>query len=595
MANKNKNELTFAVSGDASGFRKFANEVDGITRKLTSSLSKELANLGKVQVPNFKPISSIRDAIRESDLKYSLGYLYEKRDKLVQSKSFTRTGRPVFRTPEQLAKIDEKIRKTNEDIALAMAKSALSSGKFDRVESSRTYEDGKKKIEESRDIAYAYKDRFAETESGEVIPLLERERNIIKNITDARTGEIKQIQTVVRSQQVLTAKGLEWQDVANDTYEIILEEGKKVDKRFKTFWKKLFDRVKSVAIYRLIRGALKSIVNSGTQGLNNLATADREFNKTLGTLQSSLTSLNNSFASLLRPIIEILQPVLTFITDKLAGLVNTINEAKAAMSGQTEYTQILTSDMKEYKKQIDAVNGSLLKFDSFNILSSSYTGVKKSIVGISPEEADVVIEKLKGIKFALIAISAVVATLIMANPIGLIIGAAALVAVFWDDIINGLKMAVSAIGLFFLYVAKGIAWVLDTLFIRLNPLVHIANLFGAGIPMNLLEGNIDYAISETKGWGGFYATGGTFSSGDFFVANENGTTEMIASNNNGGGNVMNLQQWEQVAYNSYIRALQNYNAAKNNNVNMNDIGRAIAGNSGFVNEINRRNATVNLV
>ena len=61
---------------------------------------------------------------------------------------------------------------------------------------------------------------------------------------------------------------------------------------------------------------------------------------------------------------------------------------------------------------------------------------------------------------------------------------------------------------------------------------------------------------------------------------------------------MNLEQWERVSYSSFYRALADYNAAKDNGgsgVNMNQLGRAVASNSGFISEMNRRNSGLKLI
>ena len=94
-----------------------------------------------------------------------------------------------------------------------------------------------------------------------------------------------------------------------------------------------------------------------------------------------------------------------------------------------------------------------------------------------------------------------------------------------------------------------------------------------------------------------FATGGSFQTADMFYANENGRTELIASNNSGGGAVMNLDQWASVSETSFYNALSRYGAAqnqKNNGFDMNAFGKAVARNTGFINEMNRRNANLSI-
>ena len=94
-----------------------------------------------------------------------------------------------------------------------------------------------------------------------------------------------------------------------------------------------------------------------------------------------------------------------------------------------------------------------------------------------------------------------------------------------------------------------------------------------------------------------FATGGSFQTADMFYANENGKTELIASNNSGGGAVMNLDQWASVSETSFYNALARYGVAQNqrqSGFDMNSFGKMMASNTGFISEMNRRNTALNL-
>lgn len=167
---------------------------------------------------------------------------------------------------------------------------------------------------------------------------------------------------------------------------------------------------------------------------------------------------------------------------------------------------------------------------------------------------------------------------------------------YWDI----LKKFVRDIGNFFANIGITIAklfiqlvnLVIDFINILIKPLDWIAQIFGKRIQIPKWDAKVSYnPIPEFK-------DGGTFGSADLFYANEDGRTELIASNNSGGGAVMNLSQWAEVSEKSFLNALYKYGAAQNGalgNLSFNLDGAEVARSKRFVNETNARNPGLNLV
>ena len=309
------------------------------------------------------------------------------------------------------------------------------------------------------------------------------------------------------------------------------------------------------------------------------------------------------------------------------------------MAGQSEYTKILTSDTEEYQDAIKKAGeeskkqkGNLLSFDTFTTQSArkdSYTGVIKETVKMTKEEASTVLNTLETIEATLIAIAGIVATIKITRIItdiskissmlgsassGLgLFGSIAAVAVVITGIVTTIRGISNIIN--WNEQTTGAKKVADVLTVILGLIAAIAGIVG------FLTGNfalVAYAAIAAAGaitaasissaesskikapgnGGGRFANGGVYDRGDFFMANENGVTELVASSNTGGGSVMNLDQWASISYSSFYRALSDYNAAQNGRggeLDINSLGRTIAGNTGFVNEMNRRNSSLNLI
>lgn len=85
-----------------------------------------------------------------------------------------------------------------------------------------------------------------------------------------------------------------------------------------------------------------------------------------------------------------------------------------------------------------------------------------------------------------------------------------------------------------------------------------------------------------------FANGGSFSSADLFYANENGQTELIASNNSGGGAVMNMEQLQTAITRGMLVAMASNESDQQINLNVNvgnenwfNITRKVAQQNGY--------------
>ena len=395
------------------------------------------------------------------------------------------------------------------------------------------------------------------------------------------------------------------------------KDAAKSTNKFALSFKTLLKSVGRIAFYRAIRTAIKEIVQAAKEGIANIRSVDKDLDNSLNRLSKSATTLKNSFAMLLVPVIKAIEPVITSLADSIANIVNKFTEAQAVLKGQDKYTKILTSDTEEYQKALKKTQGSLLSFDTFTLnKANDYTGVKEEEVTMPVENAKEYQKKLAEISQTFKDLVQIVSDLVV------IIKELAVVAwsTWGQTFISQIKGVLEFVKeLFNMFKAIGqvlsgdvsngieavaksflnLIGIIAKLVISFNPIALLIKGLGKlfGFDTSFID-NAANAVRDFIGKPLGYASGGNYQAGDYFVANENGNTELVASSNTGGGSVMNLDQWASISYSSFYRALSDYDAAQNGRggeLDLNSLGRTIAGNTGFVNEMNRRNSTLNLI
>ena len=142
-----------------------------------------------------------------------------------------------------------------------------------------------------------------------------------------------------------------------------------------------FDSITRIAMYRLIRFALKIISDALKEGIVNLYQYDKafggDFAKSMDSLAASLLYLKNSLGAMVAPIITSLAPALLLILDIVAEIANAIGYLFAALSGATSFKRAIRVQT-EYAEAIDdtteaneRLRKSLLGVDEINALQAA--------------------------------------------------------------------------------------------------------------------------------------------------------------------------------------------------------------------------------
>lgn len=376
--------------------------------------------------------------------------------------------------------------------------------------------------------------------------------------------------------------------------------------------KNFLSAIKRVAVYRLIRGALKAIVNAFKEGFGNLAQFSDEVNQKMSQLTSSFTIIKNSVAVIFLPLLNAITPIIQAFAVNIANIANAISYLSAKLKGNATYLKINTDYLKKFNEQ-----SRLLSFDTFEKLGNN-TDVSGMFDEV--ETASGYDNKELAKSFALLGG--------IATIVGVIGGSKIVQLLTSGTISKGLASIVKTIKSINI---EMVAWVAGIVLliagivdlvaswndINFEPwekaltiiLAVVGGLVGAYVALKAFSATLPVAIAMGMALAGAialigtevgknspknYAFGGDYNSADLFYANENGQTELIASTNSGGGAVMNMQQLESAIYSGMVKAMASgENGESAIYLDGNKVGTFIAGNNGFRSEANRRNTGLN--
>ena len=156
---------------------------------------------------------------------------------------------------------------------------------------------------------------------------------------------------------------------------------------------KLLTTIKRVATMRLIRWAIRQVVNAAKEGIEILVKWDETFGnntshaaQTVQELSDKWREVKKSIGAALMPLIQVLQPVLNGAMNLVIGIANIFNQIIRSAQGFGDYmkaTYINTSKTASAAKEI---RRQLFGFDELNVLNGN--GGTGSAGSVSPIEFD---------------------------------------------------------------------------------------------------------------------------------------------------------------------------------------------------------------
>lgn len=299
----------------------------------------------------------------------------------------------------------------------------------------------------------------------------------------------------------------------------------------------ILNSLKRIAMYRMVRTAIRGITDAFSTGIKNLYEYSRiagtDFKNAMDSMATSALYAKNSIGAMLAPVLEALAPVVEWLTDLFVGLVNVINQFFAVLTGKSTYTRAIR-DAKEYSDATNDAAKSVKKFllgiDELNIFNANESGAGGGADYSEMFEevpiTDDIVQRMKDIADLAIVIGSAIAAWKMADSLlgglttmlGLIMaikGGIEFVKAIWDMWENGINadnltkalftLAVLAGGLALAFgkVAAAIALIVggSALFITgirdmvkngmnlYNTLSVIAGLLAAGLGISILTGS----------------------------------------------------------------------------------------------------------
>lgn len=156
---------------------------------------------------------------------------------------------------------------------------------------------------------------------------------------------------------------------------------------------KLLGTIKRVAMMRLIRWAIRQLVNTAKEGLEILVEWDETFGnntsyaaKTVEELSDKWNEVRKSVGAAIMPLIQILQPIINLILNGVIAIVNAFNQILRSAQGFSDYMKATYVNTSRATKEAKELRRVLFGFDELNVLNGS--GGTGAAGSVSPIEYD---------------------------------------------------------------------------------------------------------------------------------------------------------------------------------------------------------------
>lgn len=249
-----------------------------------------------------------------------------------------------------------------------------------------------RQAEEAKIAAAAARTREQEAismiKSGDKIGLMQKKlggmtADYVKN---AREGKLSAKQMADGALQInnLQDKILKAEEEAKNAPTVFQQLKKGVGNSFKDLTKgaaQFFGRIKKIATTMLIRSAIRGLIKSVKEGINNLYEWSKlnngEFAKSLDTIHAKTAQLKNSIGASIAPVIQAALPAINALANAAITAFNYVNQLIALLTGQSYWTKA-AEGANEYAEAASGAGSAakewLASFDELNVMNSSGGG-----------------------------------------------------------------------------------------------------------------------------------------------------------------------------------------------------------------------------
>lgn len=103
--------------------------------------------------------------------------------------------------------------------------------------------------------------------------------------------------------------------------------------------------------------ALSTVMNSVTEGIQNMALGSERFNKTMSSLTTSMLYMRNSLTTAIAPALNALAPIIERIADGFANAAEKVGMFFASLLGQNVFTEAIKTDV-DYAESLNKTESS---------------------------------------------------------------------------------------------------------------------------------------------------------------------------------------------------------------------------------------------
>lgn len=297
------------------------------------------------------------------------------------------------------------------------------------------------------------------------------------------------------------------------------------------------------------------------------------WNKANGSILAKITSIAKSVAGLFGILLLIKKPFLTILTA----------------------FEVMMATSKEFRTQVQKILGAVMPIigELGTILFDLINEVMPILVSVILGILNFVTPILPLVKTVVNLISNIIKLLApIINMVSSLLGSLGGVVAFVGKIAQGVVWLASKIIQTGAYILTAIVAPFELAFKIVQTIAEvlrsITTLNFSGLGKTLKGIWSDWNVSKYVSAIPNFANGGGFSSADLFYANENGQTELIASNNRGGGAVMNMEQLQTAITRGMLVAMASNESDQQINLNVNvgnenwfNITRKVAQQNGY--------------
>lgn len=201
-------------------------------------------------------------------------------------------------------------------------------------------------------------------------------------IDGAREGKL--------SNKQLATGAIQLQKIEKDIYkaEHATDDNKSTIQKLKESFGGMFkeaekgwSRIKRIATSMLIRSAIRGLIKSIKEGVNNLYGWSKlnngEFAKSLDTLKAKSLQLKNSIGASIAPVIQAAIPVIQSLANAAITAFNWVNQLISLLTGKNSWTKA-TENVDAYADSVKGAGGAakqwLASFDELNVMTSGGGG-----------------------------------------------------------------------------------------------------------------------------------------------------------------------------------------------------------------------------